>query len=579
MCCEWVRLVWGWGMRSTASGQDVATEKWVLPIAVVAVGMFMSLLDVTIVNVAVPAIQKDFGGSLEDVLWIATAYTLTLGVVVPLTSWLGDKFGLTKLYIAAVLGFAAGSWLCGLAWNLHVLIMARILQAVPGGILPVVCVAIVYRIVPKDKISAAMGIVGLAFVAAPAAGPVVGGYLVQYVDWRLVFYMNIPVGLLTAIASLSMLPRVPPRPTGRFDLAGFVAIAVSVSAILLAASKGESWGWGSYPILILVTVGVLSLALFVVIEMQVAEPLLELRLFRNLHFTLGVTLIAILSVNLLASSFYLPVFLQQGQHMEAFDAGLRVFPQALGMCVASMLTGQLYDRLGPRVLCVYGCAVAHCGNLLLLWITPEMTYSQIVIWTSIRGFGMSVAAVAGITAAVNSVRPTQTDHASAIENLLQQVIGAFGLAMLGTLLTSQVAQLTADRTALLTPDSQLARSAAPALTDAGGFSAETFAAVYRAGSRLTVDVTANALSNVFLALVATTLLGVALALLLPDKLAPVTEEDGVPEDAGHDARRSTTERTSQHGHVPTRGKHRAGRIPEAQPVPRTEQLSEPALRL
>jgi EmrB/QacA subfamily drug resistance transporter len=195
-------------VRASASADAVVTEKWVLPIAVVAVGMFMSLLDVTIVNVAVPAIQKDFGGSLEDVLWIATAYTLTLGVVVPLTSWLGDRFGLTKLYIAAVLGFAAGSWLCGLAWNLDVLIIARILQAVPGGILPVVCVAIVYRIVPKDKISGAMGILGVAFVAAPAAGPVVGGYLVEYVDWRLVFYINIPIGLVTAVAALSMVPRV-----------------------------------------------------------------------------------------------------------------------------------------------------------------------------------------------------------------------------------------------------------------------------------------------------------------------------------------------------------------------------------
>ena len=133
-------------MRATASAQDVVTQRWIRPIAIVAIGMFMSLLDVTIVNVAVPAIQKDFGGSLEDVLWIATAYTLTLGVVVPLTSWLGDRFGLTRLYIAAVIGFALGSWLCGLAWNLDVLIVARILQAVPGGILPVVCVAIVYRI-------------------------------------------------------------------------------------------------------------------------------------------------------------------------------------------------------------------------------------------------------------------------------------------------------------------------------------------------------------------------------------------------------------------------------------------------
>jgi EmrB/QacA subfamily drug resistance transporter len=508
------------------------TENWLLPIAVVAVGMFMALLDVTIVNVAIPAIQYDFGGSLEDILWIATAYTLTLGVVVPLSSWLGDKFGLTRLYIGAVLGFALTSGLCGLAWNLGALIAARILQAIPGGILPVVCVALLYRIVPKDKVGGAMGIMGLAFVAAPAVGPVVGGYLVEFVDWRLVFYINLPIGLLTVIAAWFLVPKVAKTRAGRFDVGGFITIAVGLFALLLAASKGEDWGWDSYRILILLVGGTLVMALFVVIELQVAEPLLELRLFGIKVYLLGVLIMAILQVNLLASSIYIPVFLQQGQGLEAFDAGLVAAPQALAMCVASMAAGQLYELLGPRLLAFAGCALMVWGNILLCDITADTTHAQIIVWTSVRGFGMSLAAIPALTAAVNRVGPKLTNQASALENVSQQIPGAFGIALLASLLTSKQAQLIADRAALLGPDSELARIGGPTVARLQVLTADTpatFAMFYRAATPLMVDVMARALSDMFLLLVIVSLVGLAVAALLPRKQS-AAEDPAEPAD-------------------------------------------------
>jgi EmrB/QacA subfamily drug resistance transporter len=507
------------------AGQDVVTRDWLLPICVVAVGMFMALLDVTIVNVAIPAIQFDFGGSLDDVLWIATAYTLTLGVVVPLSSWLGDRWGLTRLYVGAVIGFAVTSGVCGLAWDLGVLIAARILQAVPGGILPVVCVAILYRVVPTEKVGGAMGLMGVAFVAAPAVGPVVGGYLVEYVDWRLVFYINLPIGLITAIAAWYLVPKVPPKPhRTRFDLPGFVTIGLGLFALLLAASKGEDWGWTSYRVLMLLVGGALTMALFVVIEFQVAEPLLDLRLFGIRIYAVGVVIMAILQVNLLASSIYIPVFLQQGQGLEAFDAGLVVAPQALAMCVASMMAGQLYDRVGPRVLAAVGCGLCAWGNVLLCDLTAATTHGEIILWTAIRGFGMSLAAIAALTAAVNRVEPRRTNQASALENVSQQIPGAFGIALLASLLATLQAQGMADRGALLGPGSELARVAAPAVAQAQAMSAETFALVYRAAEHLTEDVMARALSNMFLVLVGTSLLSVVLALLLPRHQAPIGDD-------------------------------------------------------
>ncbi len=212
---------------------------WGLPLLVLIVGMFMSVLDVTIVNVAIPSIQRDLGTTAQDALWIATGYTLTLGVVVPLSSWMGDRFGLTRVYIAALLGFAVCSVLCGLAWDLNSLIAFRVLQAIPGGMLPVVTMTMVYRIVTREKIGAAMGMYGLGIVFAPAIGPVLGGYLVEYQDWRCIFFVNAPVGLVGAVAAAVVLKKIGPAVRRPFDVLGFATIALGLFSILLASSKGE----------------------------------------------------------------------------------------------------------------------------------------------------------------------------------------------------------------------------------------------------------------------------------------------------------------------------------------------------
>src|SRR5882757_3389042 len=179
------------GGSSPAPATQVA--HWGLPLAVVVVGMFMSTLDTSIVNVAIPTMQKQFGVSTTDIEWVSTAYTLCLGVIVPTSAWLGERLGLKRLYLIALISFSAFSALCGMAGGLNSMIFFRILQAIPGGVLPVTCLTILYRMVPKEKLGAAMGMYGLGIVVAPGVGPTLGGYLVEYVDWRLIFYINVPV--------------------------------------------------------------------------------------------------------------------------------------------------------------------------------------------------------------------------------------------------------------------------------------------------------------------------------------------------------------------------------------------------
>ncbi|MDT7598293.1 MAG: hypothetical protein QOK26_370, partial [Pseudonocardiales bacterium] len=246
---------------TTATGRETRAQAqgWVLPLSVLIVGSFMSVLDTSIVNVAVPRIQIDLSAAPDDVEWIVTGYTLALGIVVPLTGWLGMRIGQTRLYILSMVGFSAASALCGIAGNLDEMIFFRVVQAIPGGILPVVTMTMLYQIVPREKIGAAMGMYGLGVVVAPAVGPTLGGYLVEYVDWRLIFFINVPIGILGTIAALIVFPRISPTSWPKFDLWGFLTIGYGLFAFLLACSEGQDWGWTGYRIMGLFVSGTLSL--------------------------------------------------------------------------------------------------------------------------------------------------------------------------------------------------------------------------------------------------------------------------------------------------------------------------------
>ena len=245
------------GTKPGAAGAAPAAQQgWAVPLLVLIAGMFMSVLDISIVNVAIPTIQNDFGVTTEDVQWIATAYSLALGVVVPVSGWLGDRFGPTRVYIVSLIGFAAGSALCGLAWNLESMIVFRILQAIPGGILPVVTLTILYRIVPREKIGSAMGMYGLGIVVAPGDRPDAGR-----LPGRV---RGLAADLLHQRAGRHRWARSPRScccpgsaggRAGRFDVLGFLTVATGLFSLLLALSEGQDWGWTSYRVLILLTVG------------------------------------------------------------------------------------------------------------------------------------------------------------------------------------------------------------------------------------------------------------------------------------------------------------------------------------
>ncbi|MGH3990442.1 MAG: MFS transporter, partial [Pseudonocardiaceae bacterium] len=330
--------------------------------------------------------------------------------------------------------------------------------------------------------------------------------LVEYVDWRLIFFINVPIGILGAVAAALVLPAFPGRAGKRFDVLGFVTVAGGLFALLLALSEGQDWGWGSYRIMGLITFSVLSLALFVVIELEVADPLLDIRVFRYWAFSLSLLLISLLSVVLFGVLFYIPLFLQQVQGLGAFDTGLILLPQALVMGVLMPIAGRVYDRIGARWPAAIGLAIVAAGTYLLHTITIDTSREQVIWLLMLQGVGLGIAMMPIFAGGMAILPVSDVNVASAFNNVAQRVSGALGLAVLTAIFTTQQAQQMAGRAALLPAD-----TATPDL----GPTVPTWMSQYATHRVTELQVFVGALDNLFLIAAVLAALGALGALLLP----------------------------------------------------------------
>ena len=520
----------------TTPEQPGPRANWLVPLLVLVVGMFMSVLDISIVNVAISTMQNDFGATTDQIQWVSTSYSLAEGVIVPASAWLGARLGLSRTYTFAMIGFALFSAFCGLAWDVNSMIAFRILQAIPGGIIPVVALSMLYKIVPKKSIGGAMGIYGLGIVFAPAIGPTFGGYLVEYVDWRLIFFINVPVGVLGVIGAVFLLPRFRPEPGRRFDLPGFLAIAVGAFSLLLALSEAPTWGWTSYPTLILLVVGVLSLALFVIVELEVDEPLLDVRVFKTWAFSNSLILIAIVSVGLFGVLFYIPLYLQQFQDMGAFDTGLLLLPQALVMAVIMPLAGQIYDRFGAKWPAAIGLAIVAYTTWDMATLTPDTPHGHLELILAVRAAGIGLAMMPIMTGGLSSLPARFTSNGSAFNTVVQRTSSAIGLAAMTALMTLQQAQGLADRTGMAnsstgTSASSAASSAASAASagSSAGSGSGAMMQQYQAFEQLQSQVFITSLNDLLIVTAILTAIGVPLALTLPGGKPAASDEPRVIE--------------------------------------------------
>jgi len=400
------------------------------------VGVFMAFLDQNAVNVAIAPMMAVFNTNAAGIEWVSTAYLLAGGMVVPLSGWLGDRLGLKRLYLWCLLVFTVGSVLCAASWSLESLIAARVLQALGGGLMMPVVMAMIFRIIPRDQMGTGMGIFGMVMVVAPALAPTLGGLLVEYVNWRWIFLINLPIGVVGALVAVSTLPEFPKSPENKpFDLPGAVTATLGFGGLLYVLSKGSEWGWTSEATVLTLVACVGILGLFVLIELGSTDPLLDLRVFLIPSFTYTNLLVIPIMMGMFAVLFYVPVFLQSIRGMGAMETGMLMFPAALATGLFSPVAGQLYDRFGPKLMMLAGILLMAVTTWLLSGITLATSLGTITWWLVLRGLAMGLLPIQ--MAAMADIPKPMLSRATAMLSILRSLVASFGIALMTVLLTQR----------------------------------------------------------------------------------------------------------------------------------------------
>ncbi len=415
--------------------------KWIVALVVI-LGAFMSVLDQTVVNIAIPRLQNAFGADIHTVQWVVTAYLLTQGAMTPTASYLANNFGIKRSYIFSLIAFTLGSLLCGLSWSLPVLILFRVLQGLGGAILLPLSFTMIFREFPPDQRGLALGTLGVPTLLAPALGPILGGYLVTYVGWQVIFFINIPIGIVALILAMLFLREARAEQRSRFDLPGFLTAAYGLAALLYAFSQSTTDGWGSAKVLGFLFSGALSLIAFIAIEINKAnrgaQPLLDLRLFTNRSFAAGNIGLILVIFGLFGSFFLLPIYLQVLRGQNAYQAGLILLPQALAAMVSVVLGGRLVDRVGVRAVVIPGLLLLAFADWQLTFITLNSPFWWLQLLLVLLGLSLGLTGQPLVVAALADIRePKQVADASTITTVTRSVGASMGIAILATFVQTQ----------------------------------------------------------------------------------------------------------------------------------------------
>ena len=427
-----------------AAPTDDPRYKWKV-LATVVFGLFMVILDSTVVNVALKALQTKFSVTTNEAQWVISLYTLALGIATPLSGFLGERFGIKRVYLGGLAAFVAGSLLCGIAIgasdNLLFLILARGIQGAGGGIALPLGTAMLFGAFPPKERGLALGIFGIALVFAPASGPLLGGWLVDHDLLGWIFFVNIPIGILgVTLGSLFLRERKSERRL-KADPLGILFSTVGFGAVLYGASiAGEQGGggWTDPQALAAFALGVVGLALFTVTELRVAEPLLDLRLFKIRTFTVANIVGWVGIIGLFGAEFLLPLYLQIVRGKSAFDTGLFLLPLALISGIMTPIAGRLADRFGPRLPLVVGFGLIAFNTWQLRDIKADTSLDWITVLLIIRGLGFGLVIQNTLVAALRDVPLRQTARATSLSNATRQTIQSIGVAALATVLSSAV---------------------------------------------------------------------------------------------------------------------------------------------
>ncbi|HEY2371105.1 MAG TPA: MFS transporter [Gaiellaceae bacterium] len=410
-------------------------RKW-RALLIVCVAIFMLLLDITIVNVALPSIQRDLHTSFTDLQWVVDAYALLLATSVLSAGTLGDRLGRKRVFIGGVALFTLASALCGAATSPLFLNLARGLQGIGGAVMFAVSLAILSQEFHGRERGTAFGIWGATIGLAVAIGPLAGGVLTEYAGWRWIFFVNVPIGIACIFGAFAYLHESRDDQHAGFDLWGFVFLTAGLFALVLALLRGESWGWSSGRTIGLFVAAAVLLPAFFVSQLRRQTPTLDVRLFRNPTFTAAQVIAFTISSGMFAQFLYLTLYLQNGLKLSPLQTGLRFLPLSLLSFVAAPIAGRLSSRIPIRFLFAVGMSFVGASLLLMHGVTHSSDWTHLLPGFIVGGIGIGLVNAPLAVTAVGVVEPRRAGMASGTNNTFRQIGIATGVAALGAIYQS-----------------------------------------------------------------------------------------------------------------------------------------------
>lgn len=499
------------GPDTTASATPAPLERHVLIVAaVVVLGAVMTILDTTIVNVAINTLADDFAVPLSTIQWVTTAYMLAIALVIPLTGWAADRFGTKRLWMSCVALFVLGSALCGLAWNAESLIAFRVLQGIGGGMVMPAGMTVLAQTAGPQRVGRVMSIVGVPMLLGPILGPVLGGWLVDDVSWRWIFYVNVPIGLIALPLAWRILAADVPRPSEKLDLRGLLLLSPGLALFVFGlAETASAGGLGSARALGPMVAGVVLIAAFAVHALHAAHPLIDLRLFKDRAFSAAAGVSLLFGTALFGAMLLFPLYYQVVRGESALAAGLLMAPQGIGSALVMPISGRIVDRgaAGKVVLC--GLPLVVLGYFTYTQLGADTPYALLAGSLFVAGLGTGATMMPAMAAAYQTLSHADVPRATTTLNIIMRVGGSIGTALFAVVLQHQI------------------RGALPSTAVSGGENGlGSLGSLPEAARESVAPALAGAFAHTFWMPVAVLLLALIPALLLPRRRAAVPAGGG-----------------------------------------------------
>ena len=406
-------------------------------LAAMLFGMFIAILNQTLLNVALPKINTEFNISASTGQWLMTGFMLVNGILIPISAFLFNKYSYRKLFIIGLALFTLGSLVCAISFNFPIMMSGRVLQAIGAGILMPLCSNVIVTIFPPEKRGVAMGTMGIAMILAPAIGPTLSGYIVQNYHWNVMFYGMFFIGIIAIVIGLFWFKLYQSTTNPKADIPGIIYSTIGFGSLLYGFSEAGNKGWGSTEIVTMFIVGTVFIIFFIIRELRMKAPMLNLEVLKYPTYTLTTIINMIVMMSLYGGMILLPLYLQNLRGFSALDSGLLLLPGALVMGALGPVAGKLLDTIGIKPLAIFGIGIMTYATWELSKLNMDTTYLHIMWIYIVRSFGMAFIMMPIMTAGMNALPPRLISHGNAFVNTMRQLAGSIGTAILVTVMTTQ----------------------------------------------------------------------------------------------------------------------------------------------